>query len=89
MSQYHQLLLTMKKSRKLKTFFMLRVIEVKYNIGLSGIVEIRLGISMMLLDLIILHKLSRIFILVIPINHDLEQELKSEKRIDLLERSCI
>ncbi len=62
----------MKKSGKLKTFLMLRVIEVKYNIGLSGLAEMGTGIGMILLDLIILLKLSRIFILVIPINHDIE-----------------
>ncbi len=68
---------------------MLGVIEVKYNIGLSGLAGMRTGIGMMLLDLIIFQKLSRIFIPVIPINPNLEKELKSEKGIDLLERPCI
>ncbi len=89
MSQHRQLLLTMKKSGKLKTFLMLGVIEIKYNIGLSGLARMRTGIGMMLLDLIILQKLSRIFMPVIPINRDLEKELKSEKGIDLLERPRI
>ncbi len=68
---------------------MLKVIEVKYNIGLSGLAEMRTGIGMMLLDLIIFQKLSRIFISIIPINRNLEKELKSEKGIDLLERPRI
>ncbi len=89
MSRHHQLLLTMKKSGKLKTFLMLGVIEVKYNIGLSGLVEMRTGIGMMLQDLIILQKLPRIFMPVIPINRDLKKELKSEKGIDLFERPYI
>ncbi len=89
MSRHRQLLLTMKKSGKLKTFLMLGVIEVKYNIGLSRLAWMRTGIGMMLLDLIIFQKLSRIFMPVILINRDLEKELKSEKGIDLLERSCI
>ncbi len=89
MSQHHQLLLTMKKSGKLKTFLMLKVIEVKYNIGLSGLAEMRTGISMILLDLIILQKLSRIFMLIIPINRDLKKEQKSEIGIDRLERPHI
>ncbi len=89
MSQHRQLLLTMKKSGKLKTFLMLGVIKVKYNIGLSRLAGIRTGIGMMLLDLIILEKLSRIFIPVIPINRNLRKKLKSEKRIDLLERPRI
>ncbi len=79
----------MKKSGKLKIFLMLGVIEVKYNIGLSGLAGMRTGIGMMLLDLIILQKLSRIFMPVIPINHDLKKELKSEKGIGLVERPCI
>ncbi len=76
-------------SGKLKTFLMLGVIEVKYNIGLSGLARMRTGIGMMLLDLIIFQKLSRIFMSVIPINHDLKKELKSEKGIDLLKRPHI
>ncbi len=68
---------------------MLGVIEVKYNIGLSGLAGIRTGIGMILLDLIILQKLLRIFMPVILINHDLKKELKSEKGIDLLERPRI
>ncbi len=68
---------------------MLGVIEVKYNIGLSGLAGIRTGIGIMLLDLIIFQKLLRIFTPIIPINRNLEKELKSEKKIDLLERSRI
>ncbi len=79
----------MKKSGKLKIFLMLGVIKVKYNIRLSGLARMRIGIGMMLLDLIILQKLSRIFIPVIPINRDLKKEQKSQKGIDLLERPRI
>ncbi len=68
---------------------MLGVIEVKYNIGLSELAGMRIGIGMMLLDMISLQKLSKIFMLIIPINRDLKKELKSEKRIDLLERPRI
>ncbi len=89
MSWHCQLLLTMKKSRKLKTFLMLGIIEVKYNIGLSRLAGMTTGIDMMLLDLIIFQKLSRIFMPVISINHDLKKEQKSEKGIDLLERPRI
>ena len=89
MSWHRQLLLTMKKSGKLKTFLMLGVIEVKYNIGLSELAGMRTGIGMMLLDLIILQKLSRIFMPVIPINRDLKQELKSENEIEPLEKPRI
>ncbi len=89
MSRHRQLLLTIKKSGKLKTFLMLGVIEVKYNIGLSGLARIRTGIGIILLDLIILQKLSRIFMLVIPIKRDFKQKLKSEKGINLLKRPRI
>ena len=68
---------------------MLGAIEAKYNIGLSGLVGMKTGNGMMLLDLIILQKLSRISTPVIPINRDLKQDLESEKGIDLLERPRI
>ncbi len=53
MNWHRQLLLTIKKSGKLKIFLILGVIEIKYNIELSGLAEMRTGIGMMLLDLII------------------------------------
>ena len=59
---------------------MLEIIEAKSNIRLNRLAEIKTGNGMMLLDLIILQKLSRIFRPVIPINRDFEQELESEKR---------
>ena len=79
----------MKKSGRLKIFLILRIIEAKSNIGLNGLAEMRTGNSMMLLNLIILQKLSRIFTPVIPINCNFEQELESEKGIYLLERPRI
>ena len=79
----------MKISRKLKTFLILRVIEIKYNIRLSELTGIKTGNGMMLLNLIIFQKLLRIFTPIIPINRNLKQELESEKRIDLLERPYI
>lgn len=72
MSQQRQLLLTIKKNGKLKTILMLGAIEAKYNIRLSGLIEIKTGNGMILLDLIIFQKLSRIFTSVIPINRDLK-----------------
>ncbi len=89
MSRHCQLLIIIKKSGKLKTFLMLEVIEIKYNIRLNGLAGMKTGISMILLDLIIFQKLSRIFIPIILINRNLKKELKSEKGIDLLERPCI
>ena len=68
---------------------MLGAIKAKYNIGLSGLVRMKTGNGMILLDLIILQKFSRISMPVIPINRDLKQDLESEKGIDLLERPRI
>lgn len=51
---------------------MLRLIEVKYNIGLSRLAEKKPGVSIMLLDLIILQELLRIFMPIISINCDLK-----------------
>ena len=68
---------------------MLRVIEVKYNIGLSGLARMKTGIGMMFLDLIILQKLLRIFMPTISINCNPEQKLKSQKKIDLHKKLCI
>ena len=76
MSRHRQLLLIMKKSRKLKTFLMLKVIKIKYNIGLSGLAGMKTGNDMILLDLIILQKLLKIFILVILINRDLKPKTR-------------
>ena len=89
MSRHRRLLLTMKKNGKSKTFLMLGAIKAKYNIWLSGLVGMKTGNGMMLLDLIILQKLSRISTPVIPINRNLKQDLESEKGIDLLERPRI
>ena len=89
MSWHHQLLLTMKNNRKSKTLLMLGALETKYNIGLSRLIEMKTANSIMLLDLIILQKLSRIFTPVILINRNLKQDLESEKEIDLLERPRI
>lgn len=79
----------MKKSKNLKTFLILRVIKVKYNIELSRLVEMKTENGMTFLDLIILQKLSRIFMLVIQINRNLKQGLENKKGIDLLERLYI
>ncbi len=43
----------MKKSRTLNTFLILEVIEIKYNISLSGLAEIKTKNDMIFLDLII------------------------------------
>ena len=53
MSQNRQLLLIIKKNEKLKTFLMLKVIEIKYNIGLNKLLGIKTRIGMIVLDLII------------------------------------
>lgn len=89
MSRHRQLLFAIKKTEKLKTFLILKVIKIKYNIRLSGLVGMKTGNDMMLLDLIIFQKLSKIFMLVIPTNHNPKQELKSEKRINLLKKPHI
>lgn len=83
------LLLIMKKSVKLRTFLMLGVIKVKYNIRLSRLARIKTRNGMMFLILIIVQKLLKIFIPIIPINHDLKQEVKSKKKIDLFKKSHI
>ena len=41
MSLYHHLLWIVKNNKKLKTFLMLGIIEVKYNIRLSELDEIK------------------------------------------------
>lgn len=68
---------------------MLRIIEVKYNIELSELDEMRINIDIILLDLVNLQKLSRIFMPVILINRNLKEKLKNEKEIKLFERPCI
>ena len=64
----------MKKSRKLKIFLMLKVIEEKFNIGLNELAGMRTENGMMLFDLIVLQKLLRIFMLIIPISRNLKQK---------------
>lgn len=73
----------------LKTVMMLRVMEVIYNNRLNKQARIRTVNDMMFLDLIILQKLSRIFMTVIWINYKFKQELEVKKEIDLLKRPCI
>ena len=79
----------MKKSERLKIFLILRIIKAKSNIGLNELARIKTGNGIMLLDLIIFQKLSRIFIFVILINCNFKQELESEKGIYLFKRSYI
>ena len=79
----------MKKSRKLKLFLMLKIIEIKSNLGLNKLARMKTGNDMMLLDLIILQKLLKIFMFVILLNRNFKQELESQKRIYLLEKPCL
>ena len=53
---------------------MLKIIEAKSNIGLNGLVEMKIGNGIIFLDLIIFQKLSKIFIPIIPISRNLKQK---------------
>ena len=58
---------------------MQKVFKEKFNIGKSRQAEMKIGNGIIFLDLIILQKLLRIFMLVISISRNLKQKIKQNK----------
>ena len=81
MSRHPLSLLIIKKNGKLRTFLMQEIFEEKFNIGSNELAGIKTKSGMMLLDLIILQKLLRIFMLVILISRDLNQKISQDKKV--------
>lgn len=68
---YYQLLLTIKKSEKQKTFQILEITKENFNIKSNRLVRVKTKSGIMSSNLIILLKLLKIFIFIIIINPDL------------------